>query len=204
MDACALFLLEHARSHSAIVAPDGGPLWLGDTVLTNLTDDDIRRRPGPGQNSIAWLLWHITRIEDVAIGVVLGGRGQVLHEAGWLALLGITEGHVGSGMAEAEVDALSARIDITALRAYRAAVGRQTRTIVAALSGEHWDAAITGDDVKRAIRDDAFGSQAGWLEPFWIGRSKAWLLSWTGAGHSTLHLGEAMLVRGQLGRSLNR
>jgi hypothetical protein len=204
MDALHLFLIEHARAHSAAVAPMGGPLWLEDVLLSGLTDDDLRRCAGEGGNSLAWLLWHMTRIEDVAVNVVLAAQPQVLDEEGWLSRLTVTQRDVGSGMTASEVAAFSARIDIPALRAYRAAVGRRTRERVAAMRPEEFAELVTVADVERAVAVGAFGTEAAWLKSFWESRPKGWYLSWTAAGHSYLHLGEAMGIKGQAARGRGR
>jgi hypothetical protein len=198
MDALALFRLEHARAHSAAVAPEGGPLWLEDAVTGDLTEDQLRFRPGGGANSLAWLLWHTARIEDMAVNVVLAGRAQVLDD-GWSARLGVSRRDMGSGMADVEVGDLSERVDLTALRAYRGAVGLRTREVAAALGAESLAAPVSERDVARAAEAGAFGDRAAWLRTFWEGRPRAWLLSWTAAGHSYLHFGEAMALRGQAG-----
>jgi hypothetical protein len=203
MDALHLFLLEHARAHSAAVAADT-PLALEDAVLDGLGDDQIRLRLPAGGNSLAWLLWHMARIEDVAVNLVLAGRPQVLDEAQWLPRLGVTRRDVGSGMQEPEVADFSARVDIGALRAYRAAVGRRTRAVVAGMEARDLTVPIAVADVHRAVAAGAFGEHAGWLASFWQGKPKGWYLSWTGTGHNYLHLGEAMALRGQAGFSLGR
>lgn len=203
MDALQLFLLEHARAHSAAVAADS-PLSLEDAVLSGLDEQQIRLPPPAGGNSLAWLLWHMARIEDVALNVVLAGQSQVLDGEDWLPRLNLTRRDVGSGMQDAEVVELSARVDIAALRAYRAAVGQRTRAVVAGMQPHELLVPISAADVQRAAAAGAFGAHAGWLIQFWEGKARGWYLSWTGAGHSYLHLGEAMGVRGQAGFSLGR
>jgi hypothetical protein len=202
MDALALFRLEHARAHSAAVAPEGGPLWLEDAVTAGLTEEQLRLRPG-GANSLAWLLWHTARIEDVAVNVVLAGRSQVLDDD-WASRLGISRPDVGNGMADTEVGDLSARVDLAALRGYRGAVGQRTRDVMADLGAEDLAAPVSAGDVARAAEAGAFGERGRWLRTFWEGRPRAWLLSWTGAGHSYLHFGEAMALRGQAGMGSGR
>jgi DinB superfamily len=204
MDALQLFLIEHARAHSDAVAPASGPLWLEDSLLLGLTDDQLRVRPSEGDNSLAWLLWHIARIEDVAINVVLMAQPQVLHEGGWQQRLKIAYGDVGTGMAEEDVADLGARVDIPALRAYRAAVGRRTRELVGTIKPEELGLPVTAMDVERAVASGAFGAGADWLRSFWEGRPKAWYLSWTSVGHSYLHLGEAMGIKGHAGLGRGR
>lgn len=204
MDALELFLIEHARVHSAGIAPNGGPLWLEDALLSGLTDEQVRWRPPGGGNSIAWLLWHMARIEDVAVNVVLAEAGQVLDEEGWRERLTVPQRDVGSGMTEAEVGEFSMQVDLGALRAYRAAVGQRTRERVAAMRPEAFADLVTAVDVERAAAAGAFADGAAWLKPFWEGRPKAWYLSWTGAGHSGLHFGEAMSIKGQGGAARGR
>ena len=41
----------------------------------------MRVRPREDLNSIAWILWHIARAEDIILNPVLAGRSQVLDDA---------------------------------------------------------------------------------------------------------------------------
>lgn len=198
MDALQLLLIEHARAHSGAVAPGSGPLWLQDALLDGLTDEQLRLRPGDVGNSLAWLLWHITRIEDVATNVVLTAGPQVLDEEGWHERLKVERRDVGTGMAEVSVADFGSRVDIPGLRAYRAAVGCRTRELITAMRPEELLLPVTSADVDRAAATGAFAPEGEWLRSFWTGRPKAWYLSWTAVGHSYVHLGEAMTVKGRL------
>ena len=112
------YLLEqHAHSHAAALTGATEPM-LSDQVLAGLTEEQLRLRPAPGLNSIAWLLWHIARSEDVMVGVLLTERGQVLDEGGWFARLNIPHRDMGTGMDDAGVTAVSAQLDIAALLSF--------------------------------------------------------------------------------------
>ncbi|MGM0928321.1 MAG: mycothiol transferase [Actinomycetota bacterium] len=50
-------------------------------VLDGLDADQLAARPGGDSNSIAWLIWHLTRIQDDHIADVAGTRQYWL--AGW-------------------------------------------------------------------------------------------------------------------------
>ncbi|MBE3039501.1 MAG: DinB family protein [Chloroflexi bacterium] len=55
-----------------IAAISGGDYWyLYDEVMAGLNDEQVKTVPRPGLNSIAWLLWHITRIEDMTINFLV-------------------------------------------------------------------------------------------------------------------------------------
>ena len=198
MDALELFLIQHASMHSAPVAD--GPAALEDVALRRLDEPLMRIRPNPGQNSVAWLLWHMARCEDVGVNAILAGAPQVIDQDDWLARLGIPRRDIGTAMLDDEVAGFSERVDIAALRAYRQAVGRRTREVVATLRREKLNTPIDEELLARAFADGALGSErAQWVVPWWQGKSKAWTLSWLAVGHNYLHLGELQSVRGQAG-----
>lgn len=88
--------------------------WLPG-VLGRVDDDEMRRRPHPRCNSIAWILWHIARVEDAGLNRFVADDPQVFDEGGWAERMNVPLRHHGSGMTLAEVDDLSARIDLAAL-----------------------------------------------------------------------------------------
>ena len=49
--------------------------------VDGLSDDDLAWRPDPGANTIAWLVWHLTRIEDDHVADVAGTTQA--WEGGW-------------------------------------------------------------------------------------------------------------------------
>src|SRR5436309_14755882 len=99
MDTIQFFLHQHALVHSKEVAE--GEWSLEDSILKGLTEQDWRARPGNGGNSIAWLVWHMARTEDVAVNLLVAGRTQVLHEEGWLERLKVRE-DIGTSMNDEE------------------------------------------------------------------------------------------------------
>lgn len=52
-------------------------------VVDGLSVEDLHYRPGPDANSIAWLIWHLTRIEDDHISD-LRGVEQVWTAQRWI------------------------------------------------------------------------------------------------------------------------
>ena len=50
--------------------------------FTQLTDDQMRLRPHPHLNSIAWLLWHMAS-EDMGVNRLIANRPDVLTGDGW-------------------------------------------------------------------------------------------------------------------------
>jgi hypothetical protein len=64
--AIELFLSQHAMVHSTSMAQSG--LWsFEEEILQDMTEQAFRCIPRDGDHSIAWIIWHIARIEYVTI-----------------------------------------------------------------------------------------------------------------------------------------
>ncbi len=128
-----LFLSQHAMVHRAEMS-DMGLHSFADEVWQDASDDIVRCVPPKFEHSIAWIIWHLARIEDMTMNGLLAGKPQIFHQEGWPARLNITVQHSGNVvMDDADVIELSQMIDIDALKSYRLAVGRSTREKVKSL-----------------------------------------------------------------------
>jgi len=192
MDARDLFLDQHAVVHSAAVG--GNKASAAERTLTGLTDEQMRVRPREDLNSIAWLVWHIARAEDILVNRALAGRGQVFDD-GWQRRLGIARRDFGIGMTGPEVTELTRQIDLGVLKEYRDAVGLRTREIVGGFKDQDWQGALAADGLQQAASEGAFASRAEALVKGFTGRPRALVLSGIALFHPAGHLGEANTVR---------
>ncbi len=81
----------------------GSGEWsFADEVLSGLDEAALRHTPPGGEHSIAWILWHLARIEDVTMNLLVAGSPQVFQSAGWRERLGAELEHTGNAM---DVDA---------------------------------------------------------------------------------------------------
>ena len=192
MDTRDLFLDQHALMHSAAVG--GNKMSSAERTFAGLTDEQMRVRPREDLNSLAWLMWHIARAEDILVNVVVAGRTQVCDDA-WMKRLGITRRDFGIGMSSAEVTELTRQIEPGALREYRDAVGHRTREVVGAFKPADWDGTVSAETVQRAAAEGAFGARTEALSKAFPGRPRTAVLSGIALFHSAGHMGEATTVR---------
>ena len=193
MDARDMFLQQHSVVHSAAVG--GNKVSAAERTLTGLSDEQMRVRPREDLNSIAWLVWHIARAEDIMVNRVLAGRSQVFDDA-WLKRLGITRRDFGIGMSTAEVSDLTRQIDVGALREYRDAVGLRTREVVSGFKDQDWQGEVSAPALEQAAAEGAFGARTEPMVKAFTGRQRAMVLSGIALFHPAGHLGEAVTVRG--------
>jgi hypothetical protein len=191
MDAGTLFRLRYDAIHGAFV----------DDLFAGLDDGGARTGPH-GLNSVAWLVWHASRVEDAAVSRFVADRPQVLDEGSWSERLRVARRDVGTAMAATEVAALSAAIDLDALRAYARAVAERTRAVVASLAPGAWDEIVPPAHVHAVVAAEGLLVEAGrWVETFWArGHARGWYLLQTALLHPYGHWFEAMATRGQLGQ----
>ncbi len=193
MDSRDLFLAQHSAVHAAAVG--GNKMSAVERSVTGLTDEQMRLRPRDDMNSIAWLLWHIARAEDILVNRGLAGRAQVCDDA-WLKRLGITRRDFGIGMTSAEVSELTKAIDLAAVREYRDAVGLRTREVVGNFKPQDWQGEVAASGLETAASEGGFGSRAEQLVKAFTGRPRAMVLSGIALFHPAGHLGEAVTIRG--------
>ena len=192
MDVRELFLDQHAAVHTAAVG--GNKMSVAERTFAGVTDAQMRVRPREDLNSLAWLMFHIARAEDVMVNMMLAGRAQVF-DAAWTKRLGVTRRDFGIGMTSAEVTELTQQIDVGALREYRDAVGLRTREIVGGFKDGDWEGRVDAAAVERAAADGAFGARTEAIVKGMPGRPRAAVLSGIAVIHPAAHMGEASTVR---------
>jgi hypothetical protein len=147
-------------------------------LVAGLSDDDLAWRPDPGANSIAWLVWHLSRIEDDHVADVAGAE-QAWTADGWAErfALPFATGEHGYGMSSDDVGRVRVSGDL--LAGYYDAVAARTAAYVATL---------TPDDLDRVVDER-------WDPPVTLGVRLVSVVNEVNA-----HLGQAQYVRGLLER----
>jgi hypothetical protein len=193
-EAIDLFLRQHAMVHAAGVGLSGLPSF-DDEVWQGLTPEVARNIPAGGEHSIAWAIWHIARIEDVTMNLLVAGTAQLFHRDGWQGRLKIAACDTGNAMSPDGIAALSATIDLEALRAYRVAVGRRTREIVPALTPADLKQKVDPARIQRVKDEGAVVAAASEITDYWSKRTLAGLLLMPPTRHNFLHLNEALRIK---------
>lgn len=111
-------------------------------VLDGLDGDDLLWRPEPEANSMGWLIWHLTRMEDEQLSA-LGDLQPVWDTAGWYQRFGLPyiKGAHGFNMGPVEVGLFNTR-DTALLNGYAADVWQQTQQLLDSLTAEDLDRVI--------------------------------------------------------------
>ncbi len=148
-------------------------------VVSGLTTEQLAYRPGPGANSICWLIWHLTRVQDDHVAEVAGTE-QVWTGDGWSGRFGLPFGEDVTGYGQSSADAAKVAVPSgDVLTGYYDAVHAKTLTYVRALTDpdldrvvdERWDPPVTlGVRLVSVIDDDAqHAGQAAYVRGLLLG-----------------------------------
>jgi hypothetical protein len=163
----------------------GRVLEVLERVLKGLTQDDLNWQPRPECNSIGWLIWHLTRLQDDHIASLMGEE-QLWTKDGWHARFGrpAEAKDLGFGHSPEQV-AVFQSPDIETFLAYHRAVLERSKRYFLTLSRA---------DLDRKLDEP-------WFQPLpTVGVRLISVL-----GDSLQHAGQAAYVRGQLqGRGWQR
>src|SRR5260370_42123328 len=134
MDTRDLFLEQHAAMHTAAVG--GNKMSAAERTFAGLTEEQMRVRPREDLNSIAWLMWHIARAEDILVGQVVAGGAQLFDE-GWKKRLGVTPPAFRIRMTSPQGSEVPRHVHRGAPRQYPDAVGHPAPAANSALNAAH-------------------------------------------------------------------
>jgi len=112
-----------------------------EATLDGLDDGSLALRPAGTGNSIAWLVWHLARVEDVQVADV-AGLEQVWFSQDFVGRFGLPlkPRDTGYGHSSDQVDAVRAPAEL--LLDYYDAVHRQTLGYLQGLGDEELDRVV--------------------------------------------------------------
>lgn len=173
--------------------------WL-EGLWEMIPADQMRQRPHPRVNSIAWIMWHIARVEDAGINRFIADLPQVLDEGAWMEKMNVRLRHNGSDMNFNEVDELSQRVDLQALHEYCKAVQNRTRAVVGQIRYEDLDAVMAEDRLRAILFDEGLAHpKAAGLFDNYLGWTKGKCLMNFCMTHPYQHVGEIGVIASLLG-----
>lgn len=131
-------------------------------AVDGLSVDQLAVRLDPKANSIAWLVWHLTRVQDDQVSDV-AGIDQAWTAEGWADRFGLPFDAAATGYGHTSDDVAAVKVSAELLSGYHDAVHARTRSFVEGLSDadldrivdESWTPAVSlGVRLVSVINDD--------------------------------------------------
>ena len=145
-----------------------------DEITDGLTEEQANYRPSPSANSIAWLIWHSARVQDMQLAPIAGIE-QVWTAGGWVDRFGLDLPRNDSGYGHGPADVAKVRAPADLLAGYYHALHEVTLEFVAGVTAadlerivdDNWDPPVTASARIVSIIDDCAQhlGQAAYLRP---------------------------------------
>ncbi|QCB92443.1 mycothiol transferase [Cellulomonas shaoxiangyii] len=119
-------------------------------ALDGADDELLVRRPDPHANTLAWLAWHVARVQDAQIAP-LAGTEAVWTAQGWAQRFGLPFDDAATGYGQSPADVAQVRAPADLLLGYLEATTAQTLAYLERLEDgdldvvvdEDWDPPVT-------------------------------------------------------------
>ncbi|MCU1401144.1 MAG: chorismate synthase [Acidimicrobiales bacterium] len=102
-----------------------------DEALDELDPALLTKSPGPGANTIGWLIWHLTRVQDHHVSELLDEE-QLWVTGDWARHFGLDPDPQNTGYGHDAGDVAAIQLDgVAVLRDYYAVVAKRTEALLA-------------------------------------------------------------------------
>jgi hypothetical protein len=160
-------------------------------VLKGITASELAWQPGPKANSIGFIFWHVTRVEDRLVVRFAQGKPEVWIRDGWHQRWGIPSETTGLEYPPEQVESFPVP-ELTEMQAYFEAVRQETRTYLQTIDANGFEDRPLGTPYPESSRAVAF------FQNYTVGNMFCQLI-----GEANQHLGQVAYLRG-LQRNLDK
>ena len=191
-----LFLSLHSKVHSQQMSGTGEKTF-EDELWEGMDENKFKKGTNEKSRTVAYGIWHCTRIEDITMNILVNDSNQVLNTGSWKDKIGSTITDTGNTLNKEEILEFSKTINMEELRKYRIAVGRATRDIVTTLEAEDMKRRFSESQLQRIIDEGAVLDLEGsrWLIDFWGKKNVAGILLMPCTRHHMVHLNESLRAK---------
>ncbi len=185
----------HALVHSSAVYQGKETTYM-DEIWEGLDDMAFKKMPTVKDDTIAWNIWHITRIEDLTVNLLITKGNQVLDEE-WHKRLGTAVKDTGNAMTDEEIIELSQTIHRESLYEYRNAVGQKTRQMIQDLRQEDLKRKVEKEGLNRILNEGGVTTHPDsiWLLDFWGRKNVAGIILMPVTRHQVVHINDCLRLK---------
>lgn len=186
-----LLLSLHSQIHDSSVYDTSKTYY--DEIVCNLCEENFRICPTKTNMTIAWDLWHITRIEDLTTSIFLCNDKQVFERYD-AKDFGVKVTDTINAMTDEEVMDFSSKLSIKAMLDYRAEVGKKTKSFIEGLTQGELKRKFNDEQKQRVINEGGVIPETAWLADFWGRKNVGGVFLMPTTRHQMMHLNDCMRI----------
>lgn len=167
-----------------------------DHIFAVCAGEDFCKMPLPKHKTIAYYLYHLTRIEDITSNMLIAGKTQVFFTCGFDKLLNSRVITTGNEIPRDELTEFSKALNIGELQKYAAAVLANTNEIIQNMSYEASKTKVSAERRAALIEAECVSTDenAFWLVDYWCKKTYAGLMLMPFSRHQMMHLDNCLHI----------
>ena len=176
-----------------------------DELKAQLNRADFNAMPFPNANgyhskTIAYSIWHISRIEDIVAHSLIRGDEQVFFAENYQKRIGSPIITTGNELTGEQISDFSRQLDLEELYQYLADVKSGTDAIVKNLKFSDLKRKMTEQDKDylRSLHVVSSDESARWLIDYWCGRDVRGLIQMPFSRHWIMHIEASIRIKNKL------
>lgn len=168
-----------------------------DELWEGLDEETFKTAVKDAGRTIAYNLWHITRIEDITMNLLVAGDEQIFNKGNWQERINSKIIDTGNGMSENEIMEFSKDINMQELKNYRIEVGRRTRYLIENLSVQDMKRKFDKHRLQRILDEGAVldVKASNWLVDFWGRKNVSGIILMPVTRHHVVHINESLSAK---------
>jgi hypothetical protein len=167
-----------------------------DEIWNCATENDFRKIPFKGLNSIAWHLWHSSRIEDIATSYFITNKPQVYTAKNYYKKLNVPFRDTGNGMELPQMELFNSKMNLNELKKYRIDVGRATRKAMEKLVHGDMKRKVSEASLNKISSEGYVDLECKWLLDFWGKKNIAGIILMPLTRHLMVHINKSKRLLG--------
>lgn len=190
-----LILELHSMAHSSIMSGIDTKTF-EDELYEGLDESTFKIAQNEKGRTVAYGIWHSSRIEDITMNLLVAGDKQVFDE-NWQKKINSKIKDTGNAMSDNEILEFSKDINIQELKNYRIAVGRRTRGIIKDLSSTDMKRKFEKERLQNILYEGAVldVEASNWLIDFWGRKNVAGIILMPVTRHNAVHISESLRAK---------
>ena len=192
-----LCLTQHTLVHNL------KPIDLDKTLFDLVTDsydvDILKNLQDKDKRTVAFHIWHSTRIEDITVNILVNDSKQVINTNNWQEKLSTGFTTTGNEFTEQQILKLSNELNIVELLNYRLEVANNTQKMLKELKPNDLKRTFSDTQKNRILKENAVENHKDsiWLIDFWGRKNVAGILLMPVTRHHLLHINASirLLIR---------
>lgn len=167
--------------------------------LQKLDDESVilfRSSKYQGNRTIAFFLYHMTRIEDICANVFVADQEQVVFREPWKEIFAHHPIDTGNSWTTQQISDFSTQINLRDLLDYRRAVGESTRVILSQITMNQLKEKPTAEQCQRLLENKSIADHEAsrWLLDFWKKKNGLGLILMPLTRHQVVHLSDCLAI----------